>query len=136
MLRISLADGTTTRLRADEFEGFGHPQVSDDGTVYVSGFRYPSHGVWRLDETAAPERVCTDTRATISADGARMISGERLLVLHDLHRQSDREMRLRHTIAQVPLPVLGMAKVGRGAFGPDRIVVLTDAYTVANVVLA
>lgn len=134
-LRTHVASGEETRLRADEFKGYNSVQISDDGTVYASGFRYPSHGLWRLHESAEPMRVSDDIRATVHPDGSRVVSVHfRSVTVSDLTRPSDDEMKLLSELSDLHLPQLGMAKYGRAVFGPgDRLVVLTDAYTVAEI---
>lgn len=136
VLREHLPSGVQTRLRADGFEGFNGVQICDDGTTYASGFRYPSHGLWRLGNDE-PRRVSDDTRATVRADG-RVLAEVRYgqVTLCDPSRGSEDEMTLLHVLAKLDVPVLGMAKYGRAAFGPGgKLAVLTDAYTVACVAL-
>jgi hypothetical protein len=136
MIREQLASGAQTRLRADGFKGFDGVQICDDGSVYTSGFRYPSHGLWRLGDDE-PRRVSADTRATVRADGQVLAEVEHGRVsLCDPNREGEDELELAYVLAKAELPVLGMAKYGRAAFGPGgKLAVLTDAYTVACVVL-
>ncbi|TNE90076.1 MAG: hypothetical protein EP330_09615 [Deltaproteobacteria bacterium] len=134
LIREDMATGEQTRFRADGFEGFNSAQITDDGAVFVSGFRYPSHGLWRLDPSAQPVRVSEDIRATVAADGRRLAQADHgRITVCDLTRESDDEMRLLSVISEQHLPVLGMAKYGRACFGPEGLAVLTDAYTVAVV---
>ncbi|MFW5741546.1 MAG: hypothetical protein ACOC1F_14425 [Myxococcota bacterium] len=138
MLREHLPSGARTELRADGFKGFDGAQICDDGTVYTSGFRYPSHGLWRLGEDDEPRRVSDDIRATVRADGRALAEVQHgHVTLCDPTRTSEDATKLAHVIARAELPVLGMAKYGRAAFGVGgTLVVLTDAYTVASVVLS
>lgn len=127
--RTRLATGEVSRLRADGFKGLDRAQVTDDGTTYVAGFRYPSHGLWRLDPDTEPVRVSEDVRATVAADGRRIaeVGGGRVRIA------DPRGPGLATSVAEVDVPVLGMAKYGRARFVPDGVVALTDAYTVAHV---
>lgn len=123
---------SSTTLPAD-FTKLVSLQVTDDGTVYLGGFRYPSWGLHRLGET--PELVSRDLRATVRADGGELVEAERgSVIVRDPNRKSDEEMEPRAILARQWFPALGMAKYGRAAYGPRReIVVLADAYTVGAI---
>jgi hypothetical protein len=131
--RIERATGEETALPAD-FKGVNSVQVSDTGEIFVSGFCYPSHGLYRLAD-GGQRRISEDIRATIRADGARVIeAAHRRVRVLDLTRPSTDEMQLSHVHAEAQLPVLGMAKYGCAKWvDADAVVVLTDAYTVAEV---
>lgn len=134
VLREHLHRGDQARLSTAGFEGLNGVQIDDLGTVYVSGFRYPSHGLWRLGD-GEPRRVSADTRATVRPDGRALAEVQHgRVTLCDPTRDGDDEWALAHALSSVELPILGMAKYGRAAFGPaGSLAVLTDAYTVASV---
>ena len=127
-----MGGGEARTLPAD-FTQVDNLHVTDDGIVFVAGFRYPSWGVYRLGE--APQRVSEDHRAVLSADGSELVEARRnRIVLRDPRRDSDDEMELTAVLAEASFPILGMAKAGRAAFGPGRhVVVMTDAYTVGAI---
>ena len=128
----STRSGSSTTLPAD-FTRLQSLQVTDEGTVYVGGFRYPSWGLHRLDKT--PELVSRDLRATVRADGGELVEAEHgSVVVRDPNRASDEEMEPTKILARQWFPALGMAKYGRAAYGPRReVIVLADAYTVAAI---
>lgn len=117
-----------------DFKSVNGLQVADDGALFVSGFRYPSHGLFRVD-ARGPDRVSADIRATVLADGRRFVEAEHSRVtLRDCDAPSDHPMELRRSVAAVELPVLGMAKYGRALpMGDGEFAVMTDAYTLACV---
>lgn len=134
MVREHLPSGEKARLRADGFKGFNGVQICDDGTTYASGLRNHAHGLWRLGEDE-PQRVSDDVRATLRRDGqmvAEVQHGQ--ITLCDPTRGRGDGSTLAHVLAKIDVPVLGMAKYGRAAFGPGgKLAVLTDAYTLACV---
>lgn len=137
---ITLVDlrDDTARERPAALEDLDALQVSDAGVVFASGFAYPYHALFRLDDGGLV-RVSTDVRATVSADGTRLAEATAdELVLRDLTAPGADAGSFEPcaALARAALPVLGMAKYGRCHFG-DRgtLVVLTDAYTIAGVSL-
>lgn len=128
--RIHVATAEEAVFGSD-FTKLGAVQVTDDGAVYVSGFRYPSWGVYRVDVEVW--RVSDDFRAAVSADGATLVEAQHGgVVVRDPRVVGDDGFG--RLLARAHLPVLGMAKYGRAAFGPGtEISVLTDAYTLASI---
>ncbi len=66
---VERATGKDHELPLD-FQSVHGLQVANDGALFVSGFRYPSHGRYRVD-ARGPDRVSDDIRATVLADGRR-----------------------------------------------------------------
>lgn len=83
------------------------------------------------------EAVSADVRATLAPDGERFVEARiGAIAVRDLHRAPEEPTPLhrRAILASRPLPLLGMAKYGNTAWiSETRLVVLTDAYTVAEV---
>ena len=136
MRRVDLEKDIEDRLSA-EMNSIGDLQVCDDGQVFASGFCYPSHGLFRLDSDGV-ERVSQDLHATVSADGSRLVEVQhRRLALRDARAPSEDPMQIKRVIAQLDVPMLGMAKRARAVFGPgETVTILSDAYTVACVDLS
>ncbi|MCO4746633.1 MAG: hypothetical protein KC912_17695 [Proteobacteria bacterium] len=130
--RIHVSSGAEEVLPAD-FKTVNGVQIANDGTVFVSGFCYPSHGLYVLRD--GQHRVSDDIRATISADGSRFVEASGGWVsVYDSYRESEDPMRLRHAHWRQHLMPLGMAKYGRAEFlDAQTLAVLTDAYTVSVV---
>ncbi len=109
-------------------------QVSRQGQVYVSGFHYPSHGLFRLEE-AGPVRVSDDIRAVLSPDGTQIAEAQHgRLTLRDAVALSEDPYQINRIHTQIELPLLGMAKYGSARFGDDGLIrVLSDAYTLGAI---
>ena len=103
-------------------------QVSSAGQIYVSGFHYPSHGLFRL-EPSGPVRVSDDIRATLSPDGRQIAEAQHgRLTLRAPLQTADAPMHPGPVLQEIELPLLGMAKYGSARFGGDGLIrVLSDA---------
>ncbi|MFT5585946.1 MAG: hypothetical protein ACI9VR_003542 [Cognaticolwellia sp.] len=109
-------------------------QISSKGEIYVSGFHYPSHGLFRLGPDG-PVRVSTDIRAILSPDGTQIAEAQHgKLTLRDAFQASQDPFEPTQVLKEIALPLLGMAKYGSARFGTDGLIrVLSDAYTLGAI---
>ncbi|MCA9528155.1 MAG: hypothetical protein KC549_17835 [Myxococcales bacterium] len=129
--RVHLPSGRTHAFDADIRQLY-RVQVADDGTPFVTARIGIPYGLFALGD-GPPRRLTEALGAEVSHDGRWVIETlVNQVRLRDAQQRDDYD--LAPIVREGHFPVLGAAKTGHTRFGrPGRVVVMTDAYTLAEI---
>jgi hypothetical protein len=107
--------------------------VQNGASALISGFRYPSWGLYKLEQDGSLVRLSDNHAATVSTDGKTLVEVDRDGVRL---REVTSGAGFGPILCEARLP-LGVAKNGRAEFlEDDFIVIQTDTHILAGIDLA
>ncbi|GEM_PF-4009895 len=132
--RISLKDKSEVIYPAT-FKNIENIQISDEGEVYVTGFQFPSHAMFKVDEKGT-KKISADYRATLLPNRQFIETQYNRVTLRSLDEDAKNitPSSYMKIIGEWEIPELGMAKHAKAkTFTKDSVIVFTDAYTLSEV---